>query len=62
MTDHILIQHAMRRPHNDAPDLPVGAVYDAIAGWWLSEKDGQPFEMATTKKFDIETGEDMKGQ
>jgi hypothetical protein len=61
MTDHILLQRAARRPHADAPVIPAGAVYDAVSGCWQTE-DGQAFEFATTKKQDVETGEDMKGQ
>jgi hypothetical protein len=61
MTDHILLQHAVRRSHVDAPALPADAAYDAVSGCWQTE-DGQAFELATTKKQDIETGEDMKGQ
>jgi hypothetical protein len=60
MPDHILIQRAVRRPHVEAPSLPADAVYDAVSGCWQS--GGQPFELATTKKQDVETGEDMKGQ
>jgi hypothetical protein len=62
MTNHILIQRAVRRPHVAAPSLPAGAVYDAVSGCWQADENGQAFELATTKKQDIETGEDMKGQ
>jgi len=45
----------------EAPSLPADAAYDAVSGCWQSG-NGQAFEPATTKKQDIETGEDMKGQ
>lgn len=61
MADHILLQLAVRRPHEDAPILPADASYDAVLGCWQAP-DGQAFEFATTKKNDVETGEDMKGQ
>lgn len=61
MTDHILLQLATRRPHADAPHVPAGAAYDAASGCWQTE-NGQALEFATTKKQDVETGEDMKGQ
>lgn len=44
--------------------MPPGAVYDSTRGYWV--KDGKPMVLnpeyrPTTKKHDIETGEDMKG-
>lgn len=61
MTSHILIQLSVRRPHIDVPTLPPNASYDAVDGWWKTE--GQTFmPPMTTKKNDIETGEDMKGE
>lgn len=62
MTDHVLLQRAVRRPHFEAPALPAGASYDAVSGCWQAGENGEPFELATTKKQDVETGEDMKGQ
>jgi hypothetical protein len=41
--------------------MPADARYDAVSGCWESEA-GEVFSAATTKKQDIETGEDMKGQ
>jgi hypothetical protein len=61
MADHILLQLALRRPHLEVPNLPSDAVYDAVTGCWQGG-DGQAFAPATTKKQDIETGEDQKGQ
>ncbi len=61
MPDHILLQLAVRRPHTDVPSLPADAAYDAVAGCWQAG-NGEAFQPATTKKQDIETGEDMKGQ
>lgn len=62
MADHLLLQRASRRPHFDAPALPAGASYDAVSGCWAADENGDPLEFATTKKQDMETGEDMKGQ
>jgi hypothetical protein len=61
MAEHILLQLASRRPHVEAPVLPTDASYDAVTGCWHSG-DGHAFSPATTKKQDIETGEDQKGQ
>ena len=65
MTDHILITRAMRTPHREFPDLPEDIEYDAVAGYW--RKNGLPLATVAsskqlTKKNDIETGEDMKGE
>lgn len=61
---HILIQLSVRRPHVEAPTLPESAHYDSVAGCWnlgvgTEATIGPPM---TTKKNDIETGEDMKGE
>ncbi|MBB5053603.1 hypothetical protein HNQ36_003603 [Afipia massiliensis] len=61
MTDHVLIQLAVRRPHVNAPTLPEGATYDTISGCWQTRGEGGLTPMST-KKNDIETGEDMKGE
>lgn len=65
MTDHVLITRASRSRHQDRPTIPAGVEYDAVAGYWL--KDGEPLWTTSdakplTKKQDIETGEDMKGE
>jgi hypothetical protein len=62
MTDHILIQLAVRSPHRDVPSLPADAIYGAVSGCWQSGENGEDLELPTTKKQDIETGEDVKGQ
>jgi len=63
MNDHVLLQLAVRRAHADTPQLPSGAIYDAVAGWWhTSEDEVGNFPPMQTKKNDIETGEDMKGE
>jgi hypothetical protein len=62
MTDHILIQLALRRSHAETPPLPVGASYDAVVGCWYSGADRALLGPMSTKKNDIETGEDMKGE
>lgn len=49
-------------------DLYNDYKYDAIKGFWINKKTNQPliFDTAVlsprTKKADIETGEDRKGQ
>ncbi len=61
---HILHRLAKTTPLN-SNRLPDGADYDFVAGVW--RRDGQvialdPENQVTTKKADVETGEDQKGQ
>lgn len=65
MKQHILLATAVRTPHQSMPKIPVGAHYDSARGYWLyrglpwaESQDLMPF----TKKNDIETGEDQKGE
>ena len=67
MPTHPLITHATRRPYNETPDMPDGAVYDLDSGYWIYK--GEPLvknvrfaEQQVTKKCDQETGEDQKGE
>ena len=65
MKQHVLLENARRSQHRKRPDLPVEAAYDATTGQWRLQSSGgdsMPFPPPTTKKFDIETGEDMKGE
>jgi hypothetical protein len=62
---HILLKFAKRGPFREVPELPPNACYDSLSGLWTI--DGQfmakmPDLDRSTKKFDIETGEDRKGQ
>jgi hypothetical protein len=68
---HLLTGRAFKFPNrpSTAPQIP-GAEYDARAGFWRSAADGQALVreensrevFPSTKKFDIETGEDAKGE
>lgn len=67
MSEHILIQHAKRKPFSNAPDMPVGSIFDHKKGYWI--KDGErlvtknsKYGEWVTKKCDQETGEDQKGE
>lgn len=65
MSEHILLRTAVRTPYKPHPDIPEGASYDAARGFWVYR--GFPWvesrsEMPFTKKADIETGEDQKGE
>ena len=67
MTDHILLSRATRSPHREKPELPAGAKYDSVKGYWTL--NGAPLVHSpsagrgpVTKKADQETGEDLKGE
>ena len=68
MTEHILITYAVRKPFGNTCVVPPGAEYDATKGYWV--KSGIPLVKSqefgeagwVTKKHDIETGEDQKGE
>ena len=67
MSEHILIKYATIFPYKEKPDLPKDAIYDEAKGYWIinnkplismKEYNDDP----VTKKCDMETGEDLKGE
>lgn len=61
---HVLHRLAKTTPLN-SNTAPEGAYYDFVAGVWQREGRAialDPNNKVTTKKADIETGEDQKGQ
>lgn len=66
MNSHILIATAKRNVRRIEIDMPQGAHYDNKAGCWML--NGQPFvtldqfRTQASKKNDMETGEDQKGE
>lgn len=71
VTSHLLTGKALRYRVSDITleEVP-GTTYDAVHGFWRMTEDGQPLikseqrrqAVRVTKKFDVETGEDQKGQ
>lgn len=65
---HILLDHAKSYPVSNGDLSPPGCEYDLILGAWTLEKSHQLLvdtperPKLRTKKFDIETGEDQKGE
>lgn len=68
MAKHILLELAVRQPHQINLLLPSGATYSFRNGYWIIGDDalvnspdfqGYP---PTTKKKNFETGEDIKGE
>jgi hypothetical protein len=67
MSKHVLLEYSTRRKHADVPNLPAGSHYNEEVGYWIA--DGLPLvrtrefrEHSFSKKCDLETGEDQKGE
>lgn len=63
---HILQRLAVRTPARPETPMPNGASYDVAGGFWTGAA-GEPLALdprldRETKKMDVETGEDQKGQ
>ena len=67
-SQHPLIQRAQKYPRNKVDLSPAGCFYDDTVGAWRLIKTGQLWvetpghQGPRTKKNDIETGEDQKGE
>lgn len=68
MSGHILIAMASKKFNKEKPDMPLDTNYNIVRGFW-EDKYHQPLignktfrDKRTTKKCDIETGEDQKGE
>jgi hypothetical protein len=65
---HPLLQRATKYPRPNRDLTPTGCTYDSLAGAWVDDDSGvllvdkiyRPGVL--TKKADVETGEDQKGQ
>lgn len=67
--EHFLLRTAQSaRRRDDIPAAPEGCVYDSLVGAWLLEGTNTLLvetaerSLPGTKKNDIETGEDQKGE
>ena len=65
---HILLQKALRYKQRKQVEEPNGFTFDNKIGAWISKVNNSlliqslNFQKLGTKKEDIETGEDQKGQ
>ena len=63
---HILQRLAVTSPARVATPMPTNARYDLVMGVWKDEGGAilalDPALEQQTKKMDVETGEDQKGQ
>lgn len=66
--EHPLIHRAQKYPRGKVDLSPVGCFYDDVVGAWLILETGELWvetpnrQGPRTKKNDIETGEDQKGE
>lgn len=68
MKEHMLLEKAYIYPlPKSTPDM-IGFEYDSKKGFWIDVNTKEPFVMnslypgARSKKCDVETGEDQKGE
>jgi len=65
---HILLQKALKYKKRKEIEEPKGFSFNRIIGAWINNADqsflinSTGFKALSTKKEDIETGEDQKGQ
>lgn len=68
MKQHVLLDRAISYEFSDKPKPPKNCYYDRILGFWVDKRTGIAMmtsnhpEKVVTKKCDIETGEDQKGE
>ncbi len=65
---HILLQKALKYKKRTKIEEPKGFLFDSLFGAWINIKNktlliqAADFKALGTKKEDIETGEDRKGE
>lgn len=65
---HILLQKALKYKKRKEIEEPKGFSFDSLMGAWINNTDksflilSKGFKALGTKKEDIETGEDQKGE
>lgn len=67
MQQHILIKLATKKPYTEEPEMPEGSFYDMAKGYWIKAGESlvsytSDYGTRATKKCDVETGEDQKGE
>lgn len=65
---HILLQKALKYKKRKEVEAPNGFSFDSFIGAWTKNSDktfliqAKEFKALASKKEDVETGEDQKGQ
>ena len=68
VSDHVLLKTAKSAHRGDVSLAPHGCSYDPVVGAWILEGtntllvESSARSLPGTKKNDIETGEDQKGE
>ncbi len=68
MKEHIILEKAKRYNTSDENVTPSGCTYQSQEGFWVDDTTGEAMmksnnsQKPTSKKCDIETGEDQKGE
>lgn len=68
MTEHILLKKAKRYEISSFFPTPDDCTFISCSGYWVSNISGKPMMLGDnprkpkSKKYDIETGEDQKGE
>lgn len=68
MQGHLLLERAYIYPLPKKPSQPDDCTFDHEKGYWVFNRTGQPLvtledhPRLETKKCDVETGEDRKGE
>jgi hypothetical protein len=68
MKEHLLLEKAYIYPLKKCKPEMSGCKFDHKNGYWIMEKSGEPVILSqanfglSTKKCDLETGEDQKGE
>jgi len=68
MKEHILLIKAKRYEVETILPVPNNCIFQASSGYWVNTITGDPMMLGDnpnkpiTKKYDIETGEDQKGE
>jgi hypothetical protein len=68
MKKHLLLEKAYVYPLPKATPETSGYKFDCKSGYWVVEKSGKPVVLdranlgLSSKKCDLETGEDQKGE
>jgi len=68
MTQHFLVKNATRKPYRAVPEMSETSFYNDAKGYW-EDGDGPLVQSKdylengpVSKKCDMETGEDQKGE
>ncbi len=68
MKDHIIIEKAKKYDITNQNLTPIGCTYNSKDGFWVDNTSNiammksSKMQASATKKCDIETGEDQKGE